>query len=128
MNQLRTLWQNFNASLWFVPTLMVAAAISRLFPNQLTQAAEPEPAQSLPEPAEVLRSQLVPARATGYVQSLDEEGLLTLARQLAGVVHKEHGIGALVARCSAQVRVARNETSLGSSSTKSKTLQKIRRR
>ncbi|MFC7671240.1 hypothetical protein ACFQT0_30450 [Hymenobacter humi] len=84
MNQLRTLWQNFNASLWFVPTLMVAAAISRLFPNQLTQAAEPEPAQSLPEPAEVLRSQLVPARATGYVQSLDEEGLLTLARQPGG--------------------------------------------
>jgi uncharacterized membrane protein len=31
MNRLRALWQHLNASLWFVPTLMVARAIVLAF-------------------------------------------------------------------------------------------------
>ena len=78
------------------------AAITRLFPDPV----DLEHTQELPVPTARLRWQPVPARATGYVQSLDEAELLALARQLAGVVRLEHGIGGFVARGAALVSVA----------------------
>ena len=84
-------------------------AIGRLFPEALGEEAGPQQAQDLLRQAGQLRWQPVPARATGYVQSLDEEALLALARQLAGVVRLEHGIGGFVARGAALVSVARYE-------------------
>ncbi|GAA4002049.1 DUF2254 domain-containing protein [Hymenobacter fastidiosus] len=89
------------------------AAIGRLFPNQLGEEADPEQAQDLLTQAGEFRWRPVPARATGYVQSLDEEALLRLARQLAGVVRMEHGIGSFVARGAALVSVARYEGTAG---------------
>ena len=89
------------------------AAIGRLFPDQLGEEADPEQAHDLLRQAGELRWQPVPARATGYVQSLDEEELLALARQLAGVVRMEHGIGGFVARGAALVSVARYEGTAG---------------
>ena len=84
-------------------------AIGRLFPEALGEEAGPQQAQDLLRQAGQLRWQPVPARATGYVQSLDEQALLKLARQLAGVVRLEHGIGGFVARGAALVSVARYE-------------------
>ncbi|GAA3921233.1 DUF2254 domain-containing protein [Hymenobacter algoricola] len=85
------------------------AAIGRLFPDQLGQEADPQQAQALLSRAGELRWQPVPARATGYVQSLDEEEMLTLARQLAGVVRMEHGIGSFVARGAVLISLASYE-------------------
>ena len=47
--------------------------------------------------------------ATGYVQSIDEDGLLDLARTRQGVVRLEHGIGGFVARGAVLVSVASYE-------------------
>ncbi|MBF9239443.1 DUF2254 domain-containing protein [Hymenobacter sp. BT683] len=85
------------------------AAIARLFPRQLGEEADPQQAQDLLRQAGELRWQPVPARATGYVQSLDEEALLALARRLGSVVRMEHGLGGFVARGAALVSVARYE-------------------
>ncbi|TGE17370.1 DUF2254 domain-containing protein [Hymenobacter elongatus] len=89
------------------------AAITRLFPDQLGEEADPQQARDLLQQAGKLRWQPVPAQGTGYVQSLDEEGLLVVARQLAGVVRMEHGIGGFVARSTALVSVARYEGTAG---------------
>lgn len=83
------------------------AAIRRLFPDQLGQQADTAETQALLRQAGELAWQPVPARATGYVQSVDEDGLLALARRLGGVVRMEHGIGGFVARGAALVSVAR---------------------
>lgn len=83
------------------------AAIGRLFPDELGQQADEDEAQDLRQQASQLRWQPVPARASGYVQRVDEDSLLTLAREIGGVVHMEHGIGSFVARGAALVSVAR---------------------
>ncbi|WP_400190861.1 DUF2254 domain-containing protein [Hymenobacter sp. B81] len=83
------------------------AAIRRLFPDRLGQPADAADARELLRQAGQLSWQPVPARATGYVQSVDEAGLLALARTLPGVVRMEHGIGGFVARGAALVSVAR---------------------
>ena len=88
-------------------------AIGRLFPEALGEEADPEQAPALLRQAGELRWQPVSARATGYVQSLDEDALLALARQLAGVMRLEHGIGGFVARGAALVSVARYEETPG---------------
>ncbi|GAB2961574.1 DUF2254 domain-containing protein [Hymenobacter coalescens] len=82
------------------------AAIARLFPEQLGEEADPAQAQEVLRQAGQLHWQPVPARATGYVQSLDEEALLALGRRLGGVVRLEHGMGGFVARGAALVSVA----------------------
>ncbi|SHL96542.1 DUF2254 domain-containing protein [Hymenobacter psychrotolerans] len=85
------------------------AAIARLFPEQLGEEADPAQAQELLRQAGQLHWQPVPAGATGYVQSMDEEALLALARRLGGVVRLEHGMGGFVARGAALASVARYE-------------------
>lgn len=86
------------------------AAIERLFPEQLGQPASEADAQALRQ-TEELSWQAVPAQATGYVQSVDEESLLALAGQLAGVLRMQHGVGSFVARDAVLVEVARYEGS-----------------
>ena len=88
------------------------AAIGRLFPDQLGQEADPGQAKDLFEQAGELRWLPVPARTTGYVQSLHEDNLLKTARTLAGVVRLEHGIGGFVARGAALVSVARYDNAV----------------
>lgn len=82
------------------------AAIQRLFPNELGQEANPSEAQELLEKAGQLTWLAIPSHTNGYLQSIDEEGLLKLARDLDGVVRMEHGIGGFVARGAALVSVA----------------------
>jgi len=84
------------------------AAIERLFPEQLGQQAHEAEIRALRQ-TEELYWQAVPSHATGYVQSVDEESLLTLARKLPGVLRMEHGIGGFVARGAPLVAVARAE-------------------
>jgi uncharacterized membrane protein len=83
------------------------AAICRLFPDELGEEANPQQTQALLQQISRLTWQPIPAGATGYVQSMDEEGLLNLARELGGVVRMEYGIGSFVARGAALVSLAR---------------------
>ncbi len=83
------------------------AAIRRLFPQELGEAAS-EPAQeALFEQADTLTWVPVPAAATGYIQTIDEDGLLALARHLGGVVRMEHGVGSFVTHGAPLASVAR---------------------
>ncbi|MDO7885523.1 DUF2254 domain-containing protein [Hymenobacter cheonanensis] len=82
------------------------AAIRRLFPQELGTAATEPAQQALLEKAAELTWVPVPAAATGYLQTLDEEGLLALARRLGGVVRMERGVGSFVAQGSALAAVA----------------------
>ncbi|GAA4359224.1 DUF2254 domain-containing protein [Hymenobacter saemangeumensis] len=82
------------------------AAITRLFPDELGQEADASDAQQLLDQAGELHWQVVPSRNSGYVQSVDEEGLLALARELQAVLRMEHGIGGFVARGAALLSIA----------------------
>ncbi|MGI4763281.1 MAG: DUF2254 domain-containing protein [Janthinobacterium lividum] len=83
------------------------AAIRRLFPQELGTAASEPAQQALVEKADELTWVPVPAAATGYIQTIDEDGLLTLARRLGGVVRMAQGVGSFVAQGSALATVAR---------------------
>jgi uncharacterized membrane protein len=86
------------------------AAIQRLFPQELGTAASEPAQQALFEQADELTWIPVPAAATGYVQTIDEEGLLALARRLGGVVRMARGVGSFVARGAALASLARYDT------------------
>ena len=86
------------------------AAIQRLFPQELGTAASEPAQQALFEQADELTWIPVPADATGYVQTIDEAGLLALARRLGGVVRMARGVGSFVAQGSALASVARYDT------------------
>jgi len=86
------------------------AAIQRLFPQELGTAASEPAQQALFDKADELTWVPVPAAATGYVQTINEEGLLTLARRLGGVVRMAHGVGSFVAQGSVLASVARYDT------------------
>jgi uncharacterized membrane protein len=86
------------------------AAIQRLFPQELGTAASEPAQQALFEQADELTWIPVPAAATGYVQTIDEEGLLALARRLGGVVRMARGVGSFVARGSSLASLARYDT------------------
>jgi uncharacterized membrane protein len=85
------------------------ATIERLFPEKMGEAANEAERAELFTQAGDLRWVPVPARTNGYVQSLDNDGLLALARDVAGVVRMERGVGSFVARGAALVSVARYE-------------------
>jgi uncharacterized membrane protein len=86
------------------------AAIRRLFPQELGTAASEPAQQALVDKADELTWVPVPAAATGYLQTIDEAGLLTLARRLGGVVRMAHGVGSFVAQGSALASVASYDT------------------
>ena len=86
-----------------------AATIRHLFPQELGEAASEPAQQALFEQADALTWVPVPAAATGYIQTIDEDGLLALARHLGGVVRMEHGVGSFVAHGAPLASVARYE-------------------
>lgn len=81
------------------------AAIMRLFPQNLGEAADDEATAAFADAT--LAWIPVPALATGYVQTIDNDGLLALAQRQHGIVRMERGLGSFVARGSALVSVAR---------------------
>lgn len=77
----------------------------KLFPKELGEAATPaEQADLAAGPA--LRWVPIAARASGYVQTIDEEEMLAFAREANGVVRMEIAIGSYVTKGSALVSVA----------------------
>jgi uncharacterized membrane protein len=79
-------------------------AVDRLFPAEMGEAAG---ADSAAEPLPgVLAWQSIPARRTGYIQSVDGDGLLGFAAARNSVVRMERGIGEFVVEGAPLVSVA----------------------
>jgi len=79
------------------------AAIDRLFPDEMGEAAAPD---SGPKPDADTAWQPVPARESGYIQAVDEEGLIRFARGREAVVRMERGVGEFVVEGAPLVAVA----------------------
>ena len=83
------------------------AAIDRLFPEKLGHGPDEDEGQD-----QVLRSldertwYAVPAAVSGYIQSVDNDALLGLARDRKTIVRMEHGIGAFVVQDTALASLA----------------------
>jgi uncharacterized membrane protein len=71
-------------------------AIDRLFPENLGQGPFDEDRDQAALPLPERNWQAVPARRNGYIQSVDNETLLRLAREHKTIVRMERGIGQFV--------------------------------
>jgi uncharacterized membrane protein len=86
------------------------AAVARLFPERLGHEPDEDDDQD-----QVLRAlkertwRAVPARMDGYIQNVDNDGLLRLARDRKTIVRMECGIGEFVVRDSALASLALEE-------------------
>lgn len=82
------------------------AAVDHLFPqgmgDDVEEDAEGDVAVSLPEQA----WSAVPARKTGYIQSIDEDALLAFARERGTMVRMECGMGEFVVEGTPLISVA----------------------
>lgn len=79
-------------------------AIDRLFPTEMGEAAGPGPRAG---PALAAQAwQAIPARRTGYIQGVDGDALLRLARERNTVVRMDRGIGEFVVEGAPLVSVA----------------------
>jgi uncharacterized membrane protein len=83
------------------------AAIERLFPEKLGHGPDEDEGQD-----QVLRSldertwYAVPAAVSGYIQNVDNDALLGLARDSKTIVRMEHGVGAFVVQNTALASLA----------------------
>ena len=83
------------------------ASIDRLFPEKLGHGPDEDEGQD-----QVLRSldkrtwYAVPAAVSGYIQSVDNDALLGLARDRKTIVRMEHGVGAFVVQDAALASLA----------------------
>lgn len=72
-------------------------AIDRLFPEELGHEPESDEQRSAARMRELENTwQYVPARTTGYIQSLDDSGLLAIACEHRAVLRMRHGVGDFV--------------------------------
>ncbi|MGE3508112.1 MAG: DUF2254 domain-containing protein [Vicinamibacterales bacterium] len=71
-----------------------AHAIDNLFPEELGEAEEEEPAASVSQP----QWKSVPASDSGYIQDIDSEKLLAFAEEQTAVVRMSKGVGEFVTR------------------------------
>jgi uncharacterized membrane protein len=79
-------------------------AMKHLFPTEAGQAADD--AKELDEGAEEREWRIIPALVTGYLQSVDEETLLRVAREQKCIVRMEVALGSFVAEGSELMSVA----------------------
>ncbi|HSN79962.1 MAG TPA: DUF2254 domain-containing protein [Rhodoferax sp.] len=82
------------------------AAVDRIFPSALGQASAEDGPDPVPAQVAQLDWQPVPCVRNGYVQSVDGDALMRLARQHKTIVRMEHGIGAFMVQGTPLVRVA----------------------
>jgi len=86
------------------------ASIERLFPERLGQGPDEDVDQDeVFESLEAMHWYPVPAESDGYIQSLDNDALLSIARDNKTVVRMERGIGAFVVQNTALVSLALEE-------------------
>jgi uncharacterized membrane protein len=71
-------------------------AVDRLFPENLGRALSGDESDPAPPPLPTRPWQAVMAARSGYIQSVDSEGLVRLARDYRTVVRMERGIGSFV--------------------------------
>ncbi|MBW6463600.1 MAG: DUF2254 domain-containing protein [Firmicutes bacterium] len=72
------------------------AAIDHLFPDRLGEGSGEDEDDPTPSPPVVRNWHAVPAKESGYLQSVDNTALLRLARDRKTIVWMEHGIGDFV--------------------------------
>ena len=81
------------------------AAVDRLFPEQLGHGPDGDERQ-MPRPLEERSWRAVPAQVSGYIQSVDDDALLCLARDRKTIVRMERGIGGFVVHNAALASLA----------------------
>lgn len=83
------------------------ASIERLLPKQLDQGPnEDESRQQVLESLDERDWYPVPAAQSGYIQSVNNDALLSLASDRRTIVRMEHGIGAFVVQNTALISIA----------------------
>ena len=82
------------------------ASIGRLFPEQLAHGPDEDDPDQFVEPPAQKRWHAVSAAMSGYIQSVDSDGLLRLAQEKDTVVRMERGIGAFVVKGAALASLA----------------------
>lgn len=88
--------------------------IEHLFPEELGEGGEQGGEEEDGAPAdEGARFQSIPAPATGYIQRVDEEGLLRLAREHRAVIRMEKAIGDFVVEGTPIAAIALGQESHG---------------
>ena len=81
-------------------------AIDRLFPGKLGQEPVADDEDQSPLPLSERKWQAVPAKANGYIQSVDNAALLRLAWEHKTIVRMERGIGEFVVQDTPLVSLA----------------------
>jgi uncharacterized membrane protein len=82
------------------------AAIDRLFPERLGQEPDKDDDDQTLRPLNGRNWRSVPAKESGYIQSVNNTGLLRIAQEKKTVVQMEHGIGAFVVQNTTLVSLA----------------------
>ncbi len=83
--------------------------IDELFPEKLGQESDKEKDDQTLQPLTGRSWRGVPARESGYIQSVNNAGLLSLAKDKKTIVRMEHGIGEFVVKNTALVSIALDE-------------------
>jgi len=86
------------------------ATIDRLFPEKLGQEPDIDDDDQKLHPLAARNWRGVPARENGYIQSVNNAGLLRLARDRKTIVRMEHGIGDFVVRNTTLASLSLEET------------------
>lgn len=84
-------------------------AIDRLFPEKLGEGAGTEAEEKARAPEKERIWQTIPAPMSGYIQSLDNGTLLSVAKEQKTVVRMERGIGEFVVQGTPLVSIALDE-------------------
>jgi uncharacterized membrane protein len=83
------------------------AAVDHLFSQELGEDAEEDADEYLVRAFAEQAWSAVPARKTGYIESIDADALMDLARKYQTIVRMEHGIGELVVEGTPLISVAK---------------------
>lgn len=82
------------------------AAVDQLFPQQLSEDPDEDVDKDLAPFLTELAWSALPARETGYVESVDADALLTLARDSGTIMRMERGIGEFVVEGTPLISIA----------------------
>lgn len=82
------------------------AAIDRMFPERLGEGPDEDEDDPTPRPPAERNWRAVPAKESGYIQSVDNAALLRVVRDRKTIVRMERGIGEFVVRDTALASLA----------------------